>query len=339
MTELVVKQQFIRFMGFPLAFFLCEIIIKLITLTRKYKIRSIKYLGTRIVELIVDKPILAFKAGQYVRINIPEISRIQWHPFTIVSSPDQDELKFYISPVGYWTAKLEQISKKFHYEIVYECKLEEKKGKNRISQESTNAQSATNINEVMEYPYCRIDGPLGAPAQNYTGYKRLILIAAGIGATPFASILSDYLHKIKNGNNNIEAVDFYWVIRSYIATSWLIDLFKEIMKYDTEKKINFNLMFTCSQQKYDFRSFFLWHGLELLKREQPDKVSEYCGNIYWGRPNWNLMFYAKALELNNYKGKVGVFICANNEVMNDVFKACRHYSGNGLIFDFHKENF
>lgn len=45
-------------------------------------------------------------------------------------------------------------------------------------------------------PKLRIDGPYGAPAQDYTKYDVLLLVGLGIGATPFISILKDLLNNI-----------------------------------------------------------------------------------------------------------------------------------------------
>lgn len=39
--------------------------------------------------------------------------------------------------------------------------------------------------------YELVDGPYGAPAQDYQNFDVLLLIGLGIGATPFISILSD----------------------------------------------------------------------------------------------------------------------------------------------------
>ena len=41
-----------------------------------------------------------------------------------------------------------------------------------------------------------LDGPFGAPAQGYRDYSVLLLVGAGIGVTPFASVLSDLVHRI-----------------------------------------------------------------------------------------------------------------------------------------------
>lgn len=42
-----------------------------------------------------------------------------------------------------------------------------------------------------------VDGPFGAPAQNHKDYNVMILVGAGIGVTPFASVLNDLLDHMK----------------------------------------------------------------------------------------------------------------------------------------------
>lgn len=50
---------------------------------------------------------------------------------------------------------------------------------------------------LIRFPKIFIDGPYGAPAQNYKKYDILLLIGLGIGATPMISILKDLLNNIK----------------------------------------------------------------------------------------------------------------------------------------------
>lgn len=45
-------------------------------------------------------------------------------------------------------------------------------------------------------PKLLIDGPYGAPAQDYRNYDVLLLVGLGIGATPFISILKDLLNNV-----------------------------------------------------------------------------------------------------------------------------------------------
>lgn len=53
---------------------------------------------------------------------------------------------------------------------------------------------------VHRQPRLLVDGPYGAPAQDYQNFDVLLLIGLGIGATPFISILRDLL-------NNTRAMD------------------------------------------------------------------------------------------------------------------------------------
>ena len=46
-------------------------------------------------------------------------------------------------------------------------------------------------------PCILLDGPYGAPAQDYMKYDVLLLVGLGIGATPFISILKDMLYNFR----------------------------------------------------------------------------------------------------------------------------------------------
>jgi len=39
-------------------------------------------------------------------VNFPSIDPLQWHPFSISSSPEEDEVEFHIRGLGNWTKKL-----------------------------------------------------------------------------------------------------------------------------------------------------------------------------------------------------------------------------------------
>ena len=52
-------------------------------------------------------------AGMYANLNIPYLSMLQWHPFTISSAPSDDYIEFHIRPVGDWTGQLYQLARSF----------------------------------------------------------------------------------------------------------------------------------------------------------------------------------------------------------------------------------
>ena len=55
------------------------------------------------IELRFVKPSFSYKAGQWLYLNVPELSRFQWHPFTISSAPDDPYISVHIRQVGDWT--------------------------------------------------------------------------------------------------------------------------------------------------------------------------------------------------------------------------------------------
>ncbi|KAF9016911.1 hypothetical protein BGZ52_005513, partial [Haplosporangium bisporale] len=59
-----------------------------------------------VIELQIQKPSFKYKPGQYLFINVPDISEYQWHPFTITSSPFEDYVSVHIRQVGDWTRAL-----------------------------------------------------------------------------------------------------------------------------------------------------------------------------------------------------------------------------------------
>ena len=309
MQKIISNQEYIYIIFFPAIIFISlELFVRFIRFFKlKSEIKSIKFLECGVVELILIKPKdFNFEICQHLRINLPYISNTEWHPFTIASSPHEQDLIFYISPAGRWTKELEKISK-----LLNPCISSNVNNSGKIKKkiEEQNFKNF-NLEEYNRNKFCRLDGPFGAPTQNFTNYQHLIFIASGIGATPFASIFFDILHQIENSNLNEENVykdlkiEFFWVIKGYASCSWLIHLFQQIMSKDKNKLIKFNLIFTACHQKYDFRSFFLWNGLEILKKKKPKEISDYCGNVYLGRPDWDKLFYSRKILIGkNSEGK------------------------------------
>lgn len=45
------------------------------------------------------------KAGQYIFVNCPKVSALEWHPFTLTSCPELDYISLHIRLCGDWTSK------------------------------------------------------------------------------------------------------------------------------------------------------------------------------------------------------------------------------------------
>lgn len=106
-------------------------------------------------------------AGQYCEIKLPYISKFEWHPFTIASSPHESKMIFFVKKNGDWTDKLYQLA-------------------------------TADKNLAPPYIDVLVRGPYGAPAQHVGQYEHVVLISGGVGATPFASITKYAHHWINN---------------------------------------------------------------------------------------------------------------------------------------------
>lgn len=58
-----------------------------------------------------------------------------------------------------------------------------------------NYQTAVSHDEMVDFPRVLIDGPYGAPTQDFDNFETVLLIGAGVGVTPFISVMREMLHK------------------------------------------------------------------------------------------------------------------------------------------------
>jgi predicted ferric reductase len=66
--------------------------------------------GEHVVKLVIRNPDFRFTPGQYAEINIPQLARYEWHPFTIANAPNlEGKVVFYIKAAGRWTSALHEL--------------------------------------------------------------------------------------------------------------------------------------------------------------------------------------------------------------------------------------
>jgi ferredoxin-NADP reductase len=158
--------------GLPLAAYLADRLIRLAWMTRPARVVSVTVDG-RDLELVLDRPpSFAYHSGDYAFLCVPEISRLQWHPFSLINAPsDTGALAFRIRRAGSWTAALAAIA------------------------------PGTRVH---------VDGPFASPCRDLHGCRRAIVVAGGIGITPFVSFLREVL---ATGRPPFDRLHLYWLER------------------------------------------------------------------------------------------------------------------------------
>ena len=61
---------------------------------------------SKVLELQMHKHGFSMEVGQYIFVNCPSISSLEWHPFTLTSAPEEDFFSIHIRAVGDWTENL-----------------------------------------------------------------------------------------------------------------------------------------------------------------------------------------------------------------------------------------
>uniref|UniRef100_A0A8B9GRU4 NADPH oxidase 3 n=1 Tax=Amazona collaria TaxID=241587 RepID=A0A8B9GRU4_9PSIT len=262
-----------------------------------------------VLELHMKKCGFKMGPGQYIFLQCPSVSWLEWHPFTLTSAPEEDFFSVHIRVVGNWTAAL---FKAF--------RAQEKAFK-----------------ELWMLPRLAVDGPYGSATTDVFHYRVSVCIAAGIGVTPFASILKSIWYKCCKPNTELvlQKVYFYWICRDPSAFEWFADLL-----FHLESKM-------AEKGKNDFLSYHIfltgWDESQAthIALHYDDKMDVITGlrqKTYYGRPNWDNEF--KQLAENH--PSIGVFFCGPKNLSKILQKTCSSYSSvdpRGVHFHYNKESF
>ncbi|KAA3460131.1 respiratory burst oxidase-like protein A [Gossypium australe] len=304
-------------------------------------------------------PQFRYKSGQYMFVQCPAVSPFEWHPFSITSAPGDDYLSVHIRQLGDWTQALKRL-----FSEVCEPPVAGKSGLLR-------ADEATKIS----LPKLLIDGPYGAPAQDYSKYDVLLLVGLGIGATPFISILKDLLNNIVKMEEQAESVSdtskasdvsiassnesttpnrvpskrkktlkttnayFYWVTREQGSFDWFKGVMNEVAELDQRGVIEMHNYLTSVYEEGDARSALITMVQALNHAKNGvDIVSGTRVRTHFARPKWKNVL--SKLSSKHCNARIGVFYCGAPVLAKELSKLCYELNQKGSTkFEFHKEHF
>ncbi|XP_017341623.1 NADPH oxidase 5 isoform X2 [Ictalurus punctatus] len=202
---------------------------------------------------------------------------------------------------------------------------------------------------------CYVDGPYGTPTRQIFASEHAVLIGAGIGITPFASILQSIMYRyrmrkqncpncnyswcetIKDNEMKLRKVDFIWINRDQKSFEWFVSLLTklEMDQADEEPEGRFlemHMYMTSALSKNDMKAIGLQMALDLLaKKEKRDSITGLRTRTQPGRPEWGKVFQKVSEEK---KGKVYVFYCGSPSLAKVIKAQCETFG-----FNFCKENF
>ncbi|KAK7318363.1 hypothetical protein RJT34_03062 [Clitoria ternatea] len=329
------------YLAVPITIYLLE----RVTRALRSSIKSVKILKVtlypgNVLSLQMSKPQgFTYKSGQYMYVNCAAVSPVEWHPFSITSAPNDDYLSVHIKILGDWTRSM-----KAKFSQACQKPLNGQSGLLR-------AECLKGDNSPTNVPRVLIDGPYGAPAQDYREYEVVLLVGLGIGATPMISILKDMVNNFKAMEEEEEEEGrsgtgfktrrayFYWVTREQGSFDWFKGVMNEVAEEDRRGVIELHSYCTSVYEQGDARSALIAMLQSLHHAKNGvDIVSGTRVMTHFAKPNWRTVY--KRIALNHPNARVGVFYCGPSNLTRDLRKLALDFSHNtSTKYDFHKENF
>ncbi|KAJ3090669.1 hypothetical protein HK102_003004 [Quaeritorhiza haematococci] len=295
----------------PFFLYFCERVYREIRGSQYTQLSKVVFHPGNTLELQFEKPSFKYKPGQYLFINIPEVSPLQWHPFTISSTPEEGFVSIHIRIVGDWTRDVAKLMGCF----------------------SQGIDKSNNKN----LPTLRVDGPYGAPAEDLYTYKVACLIGAGIGVTPAASLLKSIWYRYyRKAPMELQKVYFFWVNRDKEAFEWFQSLLATLEESVPRSFLEIHIYLTGKMGVDDIQN------IVLNDQEAADPLTELNSRCHYGRPIWDRVFAGikAAMDPNGTDGlRCGVFYCGPTPLAHTIRASCIRMSAGNVNFELRKEHF
>ncbi|XP_049378966.1 ferric reduction oxidase 4-like [Solanum stenotomum] len=143
--------------------FLIDRYLRFLQSKRSARLISSRLLPCSTFELTFSKnPGLTYNPTSILFVNVPSVSKLQWHPFTIVSSSnlETNKLSVVIKSVGSWSQKLEK----------------------QLSSSPDRLQIST-------------EGPYGPSSSHFLSRECLVMVSGGSGIAPMISIFRELIYR------------------------------------------------------------------------------------------------------------------------------------------------
>ncbi|KAJ9110493.1 hypothetical protein QFC19_001619 [Naganishia cerealis] len=247
--------------------------------------------------LRVPRPFV-WTAGQHILLWVPEISRWQSHPFSILSTYEEDnevEIVLLIKARKGFTAKLFNETQKRLTQIAGP-QLEKQQ------HQSVNTLLTMEGQDLPPILYrVWVDGPHGsAPRANPGNHESVLLVCGGTGVS-FGISMLNYLcramsnrdagvkwHGFRGGRFLTQRVRFVWIVREFAELAWVSSMLKECLEMVPPDALQLDIFVTSqsgvTNRPPPLQSFYGTDDIALLpprpqfavghgRRESSDSVS------------------------------------------------------------------
>jgi len=283
---------------------------------KKVLVKKVRFYGTGLTKIwFVGVKIP--RPGMMVWVQIPNVSKWNWHPFTVLaSSPDEEQGGMIaVRGLGGFTKRVQLMDGEHEAGV-------EKDGRTE------------NTFKI------RLDGPYGVGNPRWTLTPVVVLVAGGIGITPGISIASHIVHEAARlgSSGSKRQVYLLWAVSHLSHARWFESELKALAEVASRDDVLVSLNITIHVTNRGKTASQEEHiqGIAETKTETDGRYMG-PGEIHTGRPDI-LQWFQQVRELTG-ASDVAVNACGPQSLKDDARKAAvRVSSGKGLFF-VHEEVF
>eukprot|EP01137_Pigoraptor_chileana_P024879 Opistho-2@93528 len=276
---------------------------------------------SKVIEIQIKKRGFHAEPGQYIFVHCPKISPLEWHPFTLTSAPEEDFCSVHIRVVGDWTESLAK---------ALGCNFERRK-------DGEAATDEVKLSGVL--PHVAIDGPFGTPSEDVFQFEVAVCVGAGIGVTPFASVLKSIWYRLQNPTATLKLrkVYFVWICREKEAFEWFSDLLdameQHLIETGNAEFLDARIYLTESLKADDVKNIMMHNDAAT------DTITGLRAKTLFGRPHWEKIFGDVADA--HHGTDIGVFFCGPKILSTQLHINCNRFTNinTNTKFRYFKENF
>jgi NADPH oxidase len=133
----------------------------------------------------------------------------------------------------------------------------------------------------------RIDGPFGSASEDCFKYEVAVCVGAGIGVTPFSSVLKSIWYHVINPSAamKLRKVYFIWICRDTEAFEWFQDLLQALEAEDIDNFLQISIYLTGGLKADQIRN------IVVNDRYSQDALTGLRSPTLYGRPNFDVLFH------------------------------------------------
>lgn len=218
-----------------------------------------------VARLEIDRPQgMRLRPGHYVQLRIREFGRDEWHAFSLIGADEHiDQVVLKVRAAGDWTNRLV-------------------------------ARAATDDNRLT----LDMRGPYASPVAQAMTHGDWLLIAGGIGVTPFLGLLRELIA----GHGRRRDVHVVWMLRNPKLLHWLEPLVHRLAALE--------------QVRIHWHVYVTRPATEL----HPDDLRPFDGlPVGLGRPDWDELLARISLT----SPRLSCFLCGPHAMMAEAADKCR----------------